>query len=263
MLIEMLKWFHNFCCENNLKYYALGGTMLGAMRHKGFIPWDDDIDIGMPRKYYEKLIILMQNNEKKRYILETPNTQEKDYYYCFSKIYDTNTTLIENTKYKIKRGIYLDIFPLDGTGNNLEDSKEYTKKIYNLYDLLLLKITGFRKGRSLYKNLGVFLFRFIPVNPKIILRKLAKKCTERDYDEYLWVGNLMGAWRFKEVMPKKYIGEPKLYKFENIEIFGVENPDAYLTTLYGNWRQLPPLEKRITHHDFIKCDLHKSYLEEK
>ena len=263
MLLEMMKWFHEFCCENNLRYYALGGTMLGAMRHNGFIPWDDDIDVGMPRKDYEKLAVLMKNSSRKRYILETPETDAKDYYYQFSKLYDINTTLIENTKYKIKRGIYLDIFPLDGVGNNLEESKIYAEKIYNLDNFLMLKTSGFRKGRSLYKNLAIFLFRFIPINPKIILHKLTRKCAEKDYDEYSWIGNLMGAWRFKEVMPKEYMGTPKLYKFENIEIFGVENPDAYLKSLYGDWRKLPPEEKRVTHHDFIELNLHKSYLEGK
>ena len=261
MLIEMMKWFHDFCCKNNLRYYALGGTMLGAMRHNGFIPWDDDIDVGMPRKDYEKFAILMKESTQERYIFETPETKEKDYYYQFSKLYDSNTTLIENTKYKIKRGIYLDIFPLDGTGNNLEESKKYAEEIYKLDNLLMLKIAGFRKGRSLYKNLGIFLFRFIPINPKVILYKIVRKCAEKDYDECSWIGNLVGNWRFKEVMPKEYMGTPKLYKFENIEIFGVENADAYLTSLYGNWKKLPPKEKRVTHHDYIELDLHKSYLE--
>ena len=110
MLVEMMGWFHNFCVNHNLRYYAAGGTMLGAIRHKGFIPWDDDIDIVMPRTDYEKLEQLMKNQVCKRYLLETPNTDAKDFFYTFSKLYDTETTLIENTKYKIKRGIYLDIF---------------------------------------------------------------------------------------------------------------------------------------------------------
>lgn len=261
MLVDMMKWFHEFCVRNNLRYYVLGGTMLGAIRHEGFIPWDDDIDIGMPRNDYERLIELMNKETKGRYVLETPDTEEKDFYYAFSKLYDTKTTLIENTKYQIKRGIYLDIFPLDGVGNSFEESKRFAESVYKYDDLLMLKIAGFRKGRSFYKNIAVFLFRFLPVNSKKILKKLTNKCKEKNYDECTWIGNLLGAWRLKEVMPKEYLGVPTLYKFENIEVFGAEYANEYLTSLYGDWKKLPPFEKRVTHHDYIMCDLTKSYME--
>ena len=73
-LIEMLEWLHSFCVENNIKYYAIGGTLLGAVRHNGFIPWDDDIDIGMPRNEYNRFIKCMENTCQSKYVLETPFT---------------------------------------------------------------------------------------------------------------------------------------------------------------------------------------------
>ncbi len=106
-LLEMLHWFHDFCISHNLRYYALGGTMLGAARHKGFIPWDDDLDVGMPRDDYEKLFTLMKYHPGDRYMLETPYSNAPEYNYCFFKLYDTKTTLVENLKYKIKRGVYM------------------------------------------------------------------------------------------------------------------------------------------------------------
>lgn len=262
MLTEMMECFHDFCVENDLCYYVAGGTMLGAMRHQGFIPWDDDIDVIMPRKDYNRLAVLLKNKKiNDRYILETPETEAKDYYYPFSKIYDTKTTLIENTKYKPKRGIYLDIFPLDGFGQTAEESRKNYKKIEITFNLLLSKVGGVRKGRKFYKNLAVCLFRIIPLNPKKILNKLVEQCSLYDFNECAYGGNPVGAWRFKEIMPTNIMGKPKLYKFENIYVFGAENADAYLTHLYGDWRQLPPEEKRISHHDYIKCDLNKSYLD--
>lgn len=117
-LLDMLKWFHEFCIENKLRYYALGGTMLGAIRHKGFIPWDDDIDVGMPREDYDKMIELVIDKQDEKYRLEKP-LQNKDFVYQYCKLYDTSTTLVENTRYKTKRGVYLDIFPLDGIGLSL------------------------------------------------------------------------------------------------------------------------------------------------
>lgn len=262
-LTEMLEWFHVFCQEHNLRYYILGGTMLGAVRHGGFIPWDDDIDVGMPRADYLKLEKLL-TDKTGRYVLETPNTGARDYFYPFSKLYDTTTTLIENTRYKIKRGIYLDIFPIDGIGNTLEESKNNYEAINKKFNFLLTRIGGVRKGRVWYKNAAVIVSRMIPnfvINNKKVLLDLVNLCEKRDFDTCEWCGNLVGAWRFKEVMPKEIMGEPKLYKFENIEVYGSQDADGYLTHLYGDWRKLPPKEKQVTHHDFIMCDLHKSYLE--
>lgn len=262
MLLDMLKWFHSFCEGNGLRYYALGGTMLGAARHGGFIPWDDDVDVGMPRKDYDKLAKLLEENPNERYVLETPNTSGKDCFYPFSKLYDTHTTLIENTKAKIKRGIFLDIFPLDGIGKSLKESRKNYKNIDFTYNLLLSKASAVSKGRSFYKNVAVVVFKLIPINTKKILRKLVEKCSRYAWEDCLWVGNLVGAWRFNEVMPKAYFGTPQKYTFEDAEIYGVENADAYLTSLYGDWRKLPPKEKRISHHDFLSIDLEKSYKEE-
>lgn len=259
-----MRWFHSFCEENGLRYYALGGTMLGAARHQGFIPWDDDIDVGMPREDYEKLAALLQGRSGEQYFLETPDTKAKDYFYPFSKLYDTTTTLVENTKYKIRRGICIDIFPLDGIGNDEEESRRNYPKIKKQYNFLLTRVTGVRKGRKWYKNCAVLFFRLIPgfmLNNKKILKKLVDSCRAYPFDEYKWCGNLCGAWGFKEVMPKAIMGTPTLYQFEDIKIYGAEDFDGYLTSLYGNWRQLPPKEKQVTHHDFIECDLHKSYLE--
>ena len=260
-LTDLLEWFHTFCVENNLTYYALGGTMLGAARHEGFIPWDDDVDVGMPRPDYEKLAELMRGKTfNNKYIFEDSSSDAKEFNYPFSKIYDTETTLVENNRYKIKRGIFLDIFPYDGVGDSFEEGVRRHKKIKRLYNLLLLKVAGFRKGRKLYKNVGVALFRLLPVNSKKTLNKLAEACKEHDYEKCTYIANLLGAWGVKEIMPKEYLGKPTLYKFGNIEIFGVEKYDEYLTTVYGNWRQPPPPEKQISHHDFDYIDLNKSYL---
>lgn len=262
-LTQMLEWFHNFCEENDLCYYALGGTMLGAVRHNGFIPWDDDIDVGMPREDYERLESLLSGKDGK-YVLETPNTPAKDYFYPFSKIYDTDTTLVENTGIKIKRGIYIDIFPLDGIGNSCEESKENYAAIQKKYNLLLARTGGIRRGRKFYKNAAVALFKLVPpciLKKKELLLDLANACKAHDYADCTWCGNLVGAWRFKEVMPKSVMGEPKLYKFEGLDIYGAQDADAYLTSLYGDWRQLPPEDKRVTHHDYVMLDLNSPYIE--
>ncbi len=262
-LLCMLKWFHDFCVEFNLRYYAIGGTILGAVRHKGFIPWDDDIDIGMPREDYNELIKYMQYPIKKNnYVLEIP-LQSEDFVYQYCKLYDYTTTLIENNRYKTKRGIFLDIFPLDGIGNTLEESKKNFKTIDRMNNYILTKTCALSSHRKFYKNFAIVLSRYVPF-PKwqSTLRKLERVCTSRSFDNCTFVANLVGNWHEKEIIKREWMGRPILYDFENIQIYGPQDAESYLKGLYGNYMQLPPIEKQKTHHDYIKLDLKKSYLED-
>lgn len=264
MLLDMFSWFHDFCVQNGLRYYALGGTMLGAVRHRGFIPWDDDIDVGMPREDYLRLAALMEEKPRERYVLETPYSPNADFFYPLSKLYDTQTTLVENTRYQTKRGIYLDIFPLDGAGNSREEAVAHFASIKRKRNLLLTLTTGLRKGRSLHKNLAVLSMRAIPncmMDKKKLLHSIDAISGSKSCEDCTWVGNMMGNWMERELMPRSILGMPAVYSFESLDIFGPEDYEGYLTSLYGNWRELPPLEKRKSHHDFLMMDLEHSYLE--
>lgn len=264
VLTEMLAWFHRFCAAHHLRYYILGGTMLGAVRHGGFIPWDDDIDVGMPRADYQRLEQLMKEYPHDIYLLETPNSEKPDFFYAYTKLYDTRTILTENTRIPVRRGVFLDIFPLDGAGDTKEESIAYYQPIKRRLNLLLSMTTGIRQGRKFYKNASVMLLRCIPrwlIDPKKLLWDIQRRCKEKSFDRYAWVSNFAGAYREREIMPREVFGEPKEYNFENMIVYGVSDYETYLTALYGNWRQLPPVDKRKTHHDFLHLDLHKSYLE--
>lgn len=263
-LLEMMKWFHQFCVEHDLRYFCLGGTMLGAQRHHGFIPWDDDIDVGLPRRDYEKLMELMKDDNYDPFVLETPYSRNADYCYPYSKLYDTRTTLIENRRKDVVRGIFIDVFPLDGIGETEQESIHNYKRINKKYNMLLTTVCGIRRERSWYKNLAVLAVRCIPsyfLSYKRLMMELDRLCALVDYDSSTWVCNCLGAWRFREAMERKYYGNPLLYQFEDIQVYGVEKYNDYLTRLYGDWRQLPPVEKQKTHHDFIYLNLNKPYLD--
>lgn len=263
-LLEMLRWFDGFCREHHLRYYAVGGTLLGAVRHGGFIPWDDDIDLAMPRKDYELLQTLMGNHQHDKYLLESPRYADESFCYPFTKLYDTSTTLIENKRKPLKRGIFLDIFPFDGAGDTLGDGKRYLKKVRKKYYFYISLIGGIRKGRNAAKNAVVLAARMLPkslVDPVDVRNSLDAMCAKYDFDSSAWVGNLLGAWGERELVSREVVGEPIEYLFEDIHILGVEDYDRYLTSIYGDWRKLPPEEKRVTHHDFIALDIEKSYLE--
>ena len=262
-LLDEIKWFDCFCREHNLRYYAIGGTLLGAMRHQGFIPWDDDIDIGMPRADYEKLKAF-EGKIYDHYTIETYVSTAKDYCYPASKVFDTDTTLIEHKRYNVSRGVFLDIFPIDGVGNNLEQAKQNYKKIGNLYRYFLTKVAAVRKGRGFKKNLAVVFSHCIPSfvqNQRDLRMKLNQYCSEYDFESSQYGGNLLGAYFEREIVPIELFGKPTEYDFEDYKILGPEKGDEYLTHIYDDWRKLPPIEKQVTHHDFVELDLNRSYLD--
>lgn len=259
-LLEMFNWLTDFLHKNNLRYYLIGGTMLGAVRHEGFIPWDDDIDIGMPRDDYERLIKLLEKPIE-HYYIESPYGNAKDYLYGIAKFYDMNTSMTELTRKGIKRGVFIDIFPLDGIGNKEDEAIRNYKKIDRTNMLLAMLTCAYRKDRKWWKNCAVFIGRLIPVSAKNCARKLDKLCSEHNFDQFTWVGNLMSTYRSRELMPKEIFGTPTLYNFEGLHVYGPEKYDEYLTQIYGNWRKLPPEDKRHSAHDFSELDLEKSFME--
>ena len=258
-LLEMLRWLTNYLHQNKLRYYIIGGTMLGAVRHHGFIPWDDDVDIGMPRNDYNRLIELLKKPTE-HYVVEASDSQNKDYIYGFAKFYDTDTSMTELARKNIMRGVYIDIFPLDGIGNTWEESLENYKKIDRVHMLLSMCTCAYRKERIWWKNAAVFIGRLIPVNPRKLSRKFDLLCAEHNYDEYLYVGNLFSTYRSRDIMSKDIFGVPTLYDFEGLKVYGPEKYDEYLKKIYGDWRKLPPEDKRHSAHDFIDIDLNRSYL---
>lgn len=147
-LLGMLSWFDSFCRKNGLRYYVLGGTMLGTIRHNGFIPWDDDIDVGLPRADYEKFCDMVSNQTYGDYVVETVHSADPAYSYTYTKVFDTTTTLIENLKEKLVRGIYLDIFPLDGIGDSEKDALRLYRNISIKLNFYSTRVCGIRKGRS-------------------------------------------------------------------------------------------------------------------
>lgn len=262
-LLGMMKWLHSFCVENEIKYYANGGTALGAVRHGGFIPWDDDIDIMLPRDDYEKLVSLLGGKITDKYTLETPFSESKDYLYTYAKFYDTSTTLIEGVSNGLKRGIYIDVFPLDGMGNSQEEVRHNFEKIDRLNMFIISRTCNWRKGRKLYKNLAGIFAKMIPtfiVDNKKLVQKFDQNARRIPYSESRYVVNCSGDFRYKGIMDKAILGEPLEHEFEDTTIYVPENVVGYLEQVFGDWRKLPSEDKRCTTHANLFIDYNNSYL---
>lgn len=258
--LEIVKEVINICDQNNLTYYMLGGTMLGAIRHKGFIPWDDDIDLGMPRKDYEKFLCIAPDKLSKTLKIINYKT-DKDYHYYITRIQDVETKVVE-TRYE-NEGKYthvsIDIFPLDGTPDN-----RFLRKIY------CMRLMAHRAMMSLHYKDGIDPERKRGFVEKLVLGVLKLFPTDVMFDAYnqkkkidnllkkydmqssVVTGNLMGAYRMKELVPTVWFGHDAFYSFEGIRMRGILEYDKYLTHLYGDYMQLPPVEARKKHFRIIE-----------
>lgn len=251
-LLEMAKDYHSFCEKNNLQYYMIGGSLLGAIRHKGFIPWDDDMDLAMPRDDFERFL---KSYPQEKYKIVTYESGIDYKYYLPKLIYD---------KYEIKEktgnltNLFIDIFPIDGMPDN-----SLLRKL-RMYDVLFhrMKISFYyndtidmEKNRKLYEKILISAAKRMPfkriINPikeKRKIDKLLKKC---DMNESAFSGTIMGAYRAREIVETKLFGKPTLYDFEDTKLYGPEFYDEYLTHMYGDYMKIPDKDHQTIHYDEV------------
>lgn len=240
--LDILSSVHDFCDSNGLRYSLAGGTLLGAVRHKGFIPWDDDIDILMPRPDYE---LFIQKYQKEHHVVQNYIT-DKGYFFLFTKIYDDRTTIIED---RTKTGVCIDVFPVDGLPNK-EEATNYIDR-QNEYVEELKKNTQyfkFRKGHFL--KLRYYIKLLIYPSRESTIKKLEELHNTYKFESSSYAGAVSGMYGIRELLEsdvfKEYIDLP----FEDRSFKCLAQYDKYLTSLYGDYMLLPPEEKRVGDHNF-------------
>ena len=244
LCLNMAKEMHQILTSHHIPCFMVGGTLLGSVRHKGFIPWDDDMDFGIPREHYWTAIDILQKELPSPYKC----VSYKDSDICLHescKIMDMTTRITQEDTYsRDELGVFIDIFPID-----YSDGKMGVLSRYNLIKSLV-RLQNFRfthvKGRSLtLKILSHFIkILFFPLQRKSIPHFIAGHLLIQEGD-YMY--NYCGMWGKREMNISATLKEFVLMPFEDTQFLGLTHYDSYLKNMYGNYMQLPPEEKRHVH----------------
>lgn len=257
--LEIVKKIDKICKENKINYTLCGGSLLGAIRHKGFIPWDDDIDIAMLRNDYEKFLEIAKKEFKKPYFVQDYRT-EKNYYYGHAQIRNSNTTafILGDEMNEFNHGIFVDIFPFDNLPDNLIKRFFFVKKISHIKKDIL-RIIYQNKSHGIKYILKKIYIKVFCLNKKKLINKLNKIVTKYNKKRTKQVG----AIGFK---PEDFSYETSWFEkyeyldFENFQFKCTKDYDEWLTRQYGNY-MLIPKNKNGSSHGTVYFDPQKKYTE--
>jgi lipopolysaccharide cholinephosphotransferase len=241
-LLVLLKEIKEVCAEHNLKYYIIGGTLLGAARHKGFIPWDDDIDIHMPREDYNKLIELQKDGKLKN----TLHAYElnKKYKYLFGKYSDDNTRVKELYLDAGKFGLAVDIFPIDGLGDTYEEAHAMLKKIKPWTKLQKVSLINKWFKLAILFTPGFWLLLI----KGFVNRKYLKLHSKHSFYDKNFVGTFVIRAQERRIFKKELYADTVLLPFETEEFHAPIGYKEWLEQFYGkNYMDIPPIEKQANH----------------
>ena len=257
LLCSNLDTLVKFFDEHGLRYCLSYGTLLGAVRHQGFIPWDDDVDVMMPRPDYNRFLDLTRQIKVNANldVLYFPETAQ--YFWPFAKIVNTDTMLIEkqlrnDLQHWLKQyyGLYIDIFPIDGFPDNKDEQIRFFRRITSYMKGLQRSTYMARRVpskpmtmllRVIYKASELLGFRYY-------LKKLTQLAQTYPYDKQDFVGSCFGSYGIREVVKKEYFVDSVDVSFEGRAYSAPIGYHEYLASIYGDYMKLPPEEKRVSHH---------------
>lgn len=247
---EMLAEFDRICKKHGIKYTLYGGTLLGAVRHNGFIPWDDDIDVAVLRSDYEKLEEICTRELPSDLFYQTHGT-DKEWFRMYAKIRMNGTVFKElaHNGWDIHHGIYIDIFPMDVIPDDSKKKKVQDFK-FKLWSLGLSAKYIDVRSRTGKKKFFAYILKclYLPFSLEFLYGQATKAASQYNKSEYKNVKNFFGAYGDREILPKAYFDDIQPMKFDDYEFDGVSAYHDVLCRFYGDYMQLPPVEKRVSRH---------------
>lgn len=256
MIAEEIK---RICEANNIKYFIIAGTLLGAVRHGGFIPWDDDMDIGMLREDYERFLEVCRFDLGDKFFLQTTET-DSCYGLNFAKILLNDTILVERvtSKNSCRKGIYVDVFPFDNVPKDENVASAHSKKIYYLRRLLLAKqnYNVCEKG-NIVKKAVYFALKVISAfySHDGLCHRLNNEITRYNTENTEKIVNVGGAYGYKkETLLRKWTDNIVDLDFEGTKFSAPLDYKEYLEYFYGDYMTPPPEDKRYNRHSLVELD---------
>ena len=266
VIIDVLSVFIRICEAQGLRYFCAGGTAIGAVRHQGMIPWDDDIDVFMPRPDYDRFLRLAAHSMPEGYEVLSPYAT-KDYPMYFAKMCNARTTLLENERIPCVFGLYIDIFPLDGACDDVETCYREKRRFKRLMNKLEAVSTHNSFGEYVglltkRREWGRFAVKTVAFCCRSWLRRWLLKQMDsiaygHDYALSSRVVTYSGAYQRQEIYPKAWLETPQMFAFEGLMVNLPHDYDAYLRHFFGDYMTLPPVEQRASHHQKVFFDLDK------
>ena len=266
VIIDVLSVFIRICEAQGLRYFCAGGTAIGAVRHQGMIPWDDDIDVFMPRPDYDRFLALAAHSMPEGYEVLSPYAA-KDYPMYFAKMCNARTTLLENERIPCVFGLYIDIFPLVGACDDVETCYREKRRFKRLMNKLEAVSTHNSFGEYVglltkRREWGRFAVKTVAFCCRSWLRRWLLKQMDsiaygHDYALSSRVVTYSGAYQRQEIYPKAWLETPQMFAFEGIMVNLPHDYDAYLRHFFGDYMTLPPVEQRASHHQKVFFDLDK------
>lgn len=252
--LHILRTFHAFCEANGLTYFLAGGTLLGAIRHKGFIPWDDDIDVMMPRPDAMKLLALAKDGLTEDLKLDTWYLDKKSTS-TMIKIVDTRTAAVfEDAVVQPGYGVWIDVFVADGVPDDPRQNRRDFRKTRLLMDLLTASLTkiGVERRTPLLTKLQYALTPVIlpirAVGYHTYIKKMFQISMRYGYDDHEKIAVYEGRGGINEIMEKERLFPRVLVPFEGEMFYTMHNYDEYLRQMYGDYMTPPPPDKQVSRH---------------